>query len=190
MVQGSPAAPPRSSRVIDTHQVGVDGLVVTLSASAAERRTLAEVNGLVRIETLRADMKLRREGRTGVHVTGTVYARITQTCVVTLEEFVTDLVEPVDVHFLPEREAAAKAAEAAQLAAGPPDADRVADDLPDAMVDGRIDLAAVMAEFLALGLDPYPRKPGAAFVELEPAAGEPEVSPFAALARLKPERPN
>ncbi len=190
MVQSSPVAPARSSRVVDTHQVGVDGMVLTLSAEAAECRTLAEINGLVRIESLQADMTLRREGRTGIHVTGTVRARITQTCVVTLEEFVTDLAEPVDVHFLPEREAAARAAEAARLAASPPDADRVADDPPDAMVDGRIDLASVMAEFLVLGLDPYPKKPGAAFVELEPAAGEPEVSPFAVLARLKPERPN
>ncbi|HEX4764676.1 MAG TPA: DUF177 domain-containing protein [Lichenihabitans sp.] len=190
MVQGSPAARPRPSRVVDTHQIGTEGMLVSLSADAAECRTLADVNGLVRIESLQADMELRREGRTGIHVTGTVRARITQTCVVTLDDFVTDLAEPVDVHFLPEREAAARAAEAARLAASPSDAGRVADDLPDAMVDGKIDLASVMAEFLALGLDPYPRKPGAAFVELAPAAGEPEVSPFAALARLKSERPN
>ena len=189
MVQSSSSAPARSFRVIDTHQVGADGMAVTLSAETAECRTLAEVNGLVRVEDLQADMMLRREGSAGIHVTGTVRARITQTCVVTLEEFVTDLAEPVDIHFQPEREAA-RAAEAARLAANRPDADRVADDPPDAMVDDRIDLAALMGEFLALGLDPYPRKPGAAFVEPEAAAGEPEPSPFAALARLKPERPN
>ena len=34
---------------------------------------------------------------------------------------------------------------------------------PDEIVNGKIDLGAVAAEFLALGLDPYPRKPGVDF---------------------------
>ena len=38
-------------------------------------------------------------------------------------------------------------------------------------VDGAIDLGAVATEFLLLGLDPYPRKPGAVFEA--PPAGDP-----------------
>ena len=34
---------------------------------------------------------------------------------------------------------------------------------PDEIMDGQIDLGALAAEFLVLGLDPYPRKPGADF---------------------------
>ena len=34
---------------------------------------------------------------------------------------------------------------------------------PDEIVNGQIDLGALTAEFLALGLDPYPRKPGVDF---------------------------
>ena len=48
------------------------------------------------------------------------------------------------------------------------------------MIDGRIDLGALAAEFFALGLDPYPRKPGAEFVA--PPEPAPPDSPFAALA--------
>jgi hypothetical protein len=47
---------------------------------------------------------------------------------------------------------------------------------------GGVDLAAVLTEQLALALDPFPRKPGARF-EAPGTAGE--LSPFAALARLK-----
>ena len=36
-------------------------------------------------------------------------------------------------------------------------------DIPDPIVGGRIDFGVLTAEFLALGLDPYPRKPGMAF---------------------------
>ena len=48
---------------------------------------------------------------------------------------------------------------------------------------GRIDIGAVTAEFLALGLDPHPRKSEAAFAYTEDAGKE---NPFAALAGLKP----
>ena len=38
------------------------------------------------------------------------------------------------------------------------------EDDPDPVIDGKIDLGALAAEFFALGLDPYPRKPGVEFV--------------------------
>ena len=50
-------------------------------------------------------------------------------------------------------------------------------------MNGQIDLGALTAEFLALGLDPYPRKPDADF-QLR-AIGDPADSPFAALGKLK-----
>ena len=37
------------------------------------------------------------------------------------------------------------------------------EDEPDPIIGGKIDLGALAAEFFALGLDPWPRKPGAAF---------------------------
>ena len=47
-------------------------------------------------------------------------------------------------------------------------------------MDGIVDLGALATEFLILGLDPYPRKPGAVFEPpRERAADE---GPFAALA--------
>ena len=60
------------------------------------------------------------------------------------------------------------------------------EDPPDPIVDGKIDLGALAAEFLALGLDPYPRKPGVAFDPPEPQGGRD--SPFAALAEPKKKR--
>jgi len=57
------------------------------------------------------------------------------------------------------------------------------EDEPDPIIDGKIDIGALAAEFFALGLDPYPRKPGAQFAPLKPDdAGE---QPFAALQTLK-----
>jgi uncharacterized metal-binding protein YceD (DUF177 family) len=60
--------------------------------------------------------------------------------------------------------------------------DLEADDPPDVVEGDEIDLARYVVEHLALDIDPFPRKPG---VEFEPPAPTAEISPFAALRRLK-----
>ena len=65
------------------------------------------------------------------------------------------------------------------------DVDIAADDPPDPLVNGAVDLAAVVAEFLALAVDPYPRKPGAVFSPPVEPGGQGS-SPFAELEKLKP----
>ena len=59
-------------------------------------------------------------------------------------------------------------------------------DAPDPIVDGRMDVGALIEEFLILSLDPYPRKPGVRFEGAEfssnPDAAE---SPFSVLKKLK-----
>jgi Large ribosomal RNA subunit accumulation protein YceD len=122
---------------------------------------------------------------------------VTQVCVVTLEPFEHDVVEAVEVRFVaappsPRVQGAGKTrrrgAQDMDLAPPPPAVEEGEEDPPDVIVDGRIDLGSLAAEFLALGLDPYPRKPGAEFAPVEPEP-EPEAeSPFAALEGLrKPE---
>ena len=55
---------------------------------------------------------------------------------------------------------------------------------PEPLIDGRVDLGAIATEFLMLGIDPYPRKPDAAF-EPPAAADDDTAHPFAALAALR-----
>ena len=58
-----------------------------------------------------------------------------------------------------------------------------AGDPPEVIRNGSVDLAAVATEFLLLGIDPYPRKPGVVFDP--PVREDPSSNPFAALAALK-----
>ena len=63
------------------------------------------------------------------------------------------------------------------------DDDATGDEPPEALVDGTADLGPVLADVLVLGIDRYPRKPGAVFAPpAEAGAGD---SPFAVLAKLK-----
>ena len=181
-----PDAPPPFSRFFDLGSLGEGPLSLRICADEAERAALAKIDDLAGIDRLDADLRMVREGRTGLRVTGEVTARIRQICVVSLEPFETEVKEPVDVHFVPETDLASLAAQRRKAGEAEPHEE----DLPDAIVDGRVDLGALAAEFLALGLDPYPKKPGVTFAEpMEQAEDDTVVSPFAALRQLKPERP-
>lgn len=172
---------PVLSRPVDVTSIG-EGFEIAVTAEPAERAALAALNGLPEVRSLHATLRLRPERRGGVRVTGEVRAEVVQTCVVTLDPFEAAVAEPVDVHLLPE---AALASVRAARAALSPEALEMEDDEPDAIEGGRIDLGALTAEHLTLGLDPYPKKPGVQFAEPAPRDADPDVSPFAALKALK-----
>jgi uncharacterized metal-binding protein YceD (DUF177 family) len=159
------------SRLIDVMRIPPRGQEVHVEATAEECAALARDFGLPGIQALSGDFQLRTSAK-GIHVTGVVKASITQVCVTTLDPFDSTIEEDVEVDF----------AEPSGMPAEPP-TDINEYEPPDEIVNGQIDLGALTAEFLALGLDPYPRKPGVDFSYQDPA--DAKDSPFAALNRLK-----
>jgi uncharacterized metal-binding protein YceD (DUF177 family) len=171
------------SRVVRVDSLPRDGQVVKIEASPAEREALAAFYKLPAIAVLTATLRINPAGRGGARVTGAVHGEFSQVCVVSAEPFPGTVDEDVDVRFAPQGAADSKsaAAEEAQTFS------LTDEDEPDPVIDGKIDLGALISEFFALGLDPYPRKPGAVFEE--DAKSEPADSPFSALApRDKPGR--
>lgn len=150
------------------------GLHLEIDAPEPLRAELAALAGLRELGRLSAVFDLTRRGA-GVRVTGNVSARVGQTCVVTLEPVESDIDEPVDVRFAPRAAAPAKSE---TVAAHTSD-----EDPPEPLFDGRLDLGAIATEFLLLGIDPYPRKPGAEFAPVK--ADDASAKPFAALEALK-----
>ena len=160
---------------------------IAIEAKPEECAALAAANALPSVSWLRASLVVKPEPR-GFHVTGEVRAKLSLTCVVTLEDFEAELREAVDVHF---------AEPPASLAGGrrrappspPPEIDVGDEEPPEPIVNGYANLGKAIAEFFALGIDPYPRKPGVAFegsdVAREVGPDPARESPFAALARLK-----
>ncbi|MCC6947554.1 MAG: DUF177 domain-containing protein [Bradyrhizobiaceae bacterium] len=140
------------------------------------RAVLARHVDVLAVPQLTARLHVQPDGRGGAEVTGPLQAAVRQTCVVTLEPFDNPISEEISIRFAPAETIAPETDGLVDLEAEEP---------PDALVDGTLDLAAVVAEFLALSIDPYPRKPGAVFSQ--PAAGESggKSSPFAALEKLK-----
>ena len=113
----------------------------------------------------------------GAEVEGRWKAELAYTCGLTLDPFDSALEGEFRLRLLP--------ADSPNAPAEEPEAviDLEGEDPPDLLETDVIDLGVYLVEHLALELDPFPRKPGAAF---EPPP-EPEVpSPFAVLAQLRP----
>jgi Large ribosomal RNA subunit accumulation protein YceD len=185
LMSGSPRkpGPSTSSRRRDSYPWSVPvrfedvppetGRQVTLSPDAHAREAIAAVIGLRELRRLDASFDVVRSGAAGLHVTGTLSATVGQTCVVTLEPIESEINEAVDLVFKPAADNGASADIGLDM------------DQPEIelLIDGVVDLGALATEFLILGIDPYPRKPGAVFEA--PPAGEPFAGPFAGLAALQ-----
>lgn len=168
------------SRPVRIDALPREGQTFDIEASPAERQALASFFKLPAVAVLTATLSLEPWGRGGAHVTGAVHGELTQVCVASLEPFPAAVDEAVDVRFAPRTGVHSKspAREARTFTLAD-------EDEPDPVIDGKIDLGALAAEFFALGLDPYPRKPGAVFEQDEQS--DPTDSPFSALAyRDKP----
>ena len=166
----------RPRRVTDLPPQGED---LAARGDAAARAALARRLDVPGVKRLSLEARLRPE-QDGWRVTGRVRARVTQTCVVTLEPVDQILDEPFSRLYLPD------APDPAAVALDPDEEE----DPPEPL--GRvIDVAEIAAEALALALDPYPRAEGAAFKndaeapEDEDAEDDPRRRPFASLAALR-----
>jgi uncharacterized metal-binding protein YceD (DUF177 family) len=143
-----------------------------LAADEDTRTQVARLASLRSLPRLEATFELARQGSDGLRVEGEVSATVGQNCVVTLEPVDNEVNEKVNLVF------------------APPDVDDGEDagDIdpgdPEPLIGDTIDLGALAAEFLILGIDPYPRKPDAKF-EPPPMEEDAASHPFAALAALK-----
>jgi hypothetical protein len=168
------------SRMVAAAEVPAEGSHVRFEADAGERAALARFLDVPDMAGFVADLTVRPWRKGGLMVEGTVSARLTRICVVSLEPFEASLNEPVEARY----SAAPRAMPgvAGSGAAGEPRGSHAADlDAPDELEGGKADLGALAVEFAALGLDPYPRKPGVALEGASTGEAAPADSPFAVL---------
>jgi hypothetical protein len=170
------------SRPFAWERVQPRGTPVTIDADAAECAAVAEALGILEVRSVHAEFLVTPWRKTGFRVAGEVIADVAQACVVTLDPVPEHIAEAVDLRFLP-------ASEIEPVADDEIEIDIEAEDPPEAIEGSAVDLGLLAVEFVAIGLDPYPRAPG---VEFQPfieddGSDDAPASPFAALAALRDE---
>jgi hypothetical protein len=147
-------------RIVATGELPVGGRPFRIEANEAECRRLARWLAVESVFGLRAEGVIEAQaGAFDVKLSGRIAAEVTQRCVVSLEP----LLRRLDIPF--ERLYSASLSDEwgmygasteeifLDLEDGP-----VAEPLPE----GGIDIGAIVAEELALGIDPFPRSPAVA----------------------------
>ncbi len=174
----TPAAPRLfADWTVSVKSVPPSGLRVSRTVTEAELKPLARLIGVDAVHEASLTLLLTPEGAEGLHGTGEAVARILQSCVVTLEPLEGKVREPIDVSFAPLTEEDIRRRDAYD-----PEEDENLPDPPEPVDNGAVDLGQLFIEFLAVGIDPYPRKEGAVFT---PPEAEEDEGPFAALKALK-----
>jgi hypothetical protein len=164
------------------------GAHFALTADEQARAAIARIAGIRELSQLDATFDVTRQGADGLHVLGEVFATVGQNCVVTLEPLANEIEEKVDILFSPPLPGVELEEDEDDESGKRSGGSKRNLDGPEPLLDGAIDLGALAIEFLLLGIDPYPRKPGAKFDP--PRDLEPDPGPFAALAGLAMKDPN
>lgn len=159
---------PEFTRPLSVARISAAGLAMQVTATPEECAALASRFKLPGIAALSCRFVLRPAMGGTYEAAGTLHARITQLCVVSLDAFESEVREEFRLRFVPE-------------------GDESEDEDPDAVDEvpfaaETLELGEAAAQQLALALDPYPRKPGSA---LELPEDDSTPHPFAGLARLR-----
>ena len=157
------------SRPLQVDRVPALGCHERLAADEKECAALAKRFDLPRIHSLGGLLKVEPWRGGGLKITGTLNARVDQVSVISLETFTSDLEFAIERYFLSPR-------------AGQP----TAEEDVDVIENGIVDLGEILAESMALELDPYPRREGEVFHDIEEHPESAKVSPFTSLSKLKP----
>ncbi|MDP1700598.1 MAG: DUF177 domain-containing protein [Aestuariivirga sp.] len=158
------------SRPLQVDRVPALGCHERLAADKKECAALAKRFDLPRIHSLGGLLKVVPWRGGGLKITGTLDARVDQVSVISLETFTSDLEFPIERYFL-------------SPGAGQP----AAEEDVDIIENGNVDLGEILAESMALELDPYPRREGEVFDDIEEHPESARVSPFTGLSKLKPD---
>ena len=169
---------PELSRLVAIEGISADkARAETVTATEAECKALAARFDVLALENVNATINLRRvAGGTAIKLDGSIEADVVQSCVISLadvhdhiqarfETFFTENADDVtdDIEFSPDD-----------------------DDPPEMVQNGMIDLGEVVAQYLCLEIDPYPKAPGVSLPAQHTEVGaEVKNNPFAALAALK-----
>lgn len=167
------AAPAEFSRVAELNSVRERRrYTAQIEATEAERVALAKRYEVLGVNRLTADITIKPQGNDLFRLTYDIEAEVVQACGISLVP-VTQTIQESDEELLTTNpEALTPLDEASSF-----------DSVPTELIEGdRIDYGEIVAQVIALAIDPFPRADNAEGV----SHIEHETNPFAALQALKP----
>jgi len=169
---------PEFSRPVTVESLKIGKSERKITATPEECASLAKRFNLLALDNLNANLILIRKGQGGsarLAVSGRLNATVCQSCVITLD--------PVSMEI--DTEFAAMFDIAAGDDQSESDVDLQIDDDVEPIIEGIVDLGELVAQNLAVEIDPFPRKEDADSSEIIPKTTENDANPFSVLKKLK-----
>lgn len=167
---------------------------VEVSPDEAEAEALARRLELLSLREFRAKLQLNRTSPHIIHVKGSLEAKVSQSCVLTLEPVDSEVKDEFEAWYSDESEAisfkkAQREAQSKKELLELPMLEEEED--PEPVINGQIDLGDLVSQYLSLAIPPYPTKEGLSYsvqVEEPKEAGKNnmKLNPFAALKDWRP----
>ncbi|MBL8638447.1 MAG: DUF177 domain-containing protein [Alphaproteobacteria bacterium] len=179
---------PEWSVWVKADEIPADGKQVDLSPDASQLPLIAQRIGVLSLDSLRASLSLSKsKGGVMVHVTGTLWAEIVQSCVVTLEPIKSKIQEDFEAWFADQEhvilfEKAQRDVLTKKEMMDLPILEEKED--PEPLEDGKVNLGELVVQYLCLAVNPFPHN--------ETAEQQSEKTPIAHKGRgaQEPLRPN
>ena len=176
---------PELSRIVRVEKLGLQEYTQDFQATDRELNALAERFKIKSLDALSAQISLQLLSNGDVLMTASFQARVTQTCVVTLDPVISKISSSFTMSYTDLADAE-----------GGHDEEEFVDldddiELSEAIIDGKIDIGEAVSEQLALEIDPFPRVKGAKFdgyftgTKAESEQVTEKKNPFAVLSKLK-----
>lgn len=178
---------------VKAEDVPQSGKKMDISPDADRRKALAKQLEILELKDLKATLNLSRERAHILHIKGQLEAKIKQACVITLEPVETVLKDEFEAWYADENQAisfkkAQYEAQSKKELMDIPMLDESED--PEPMINGAVDVADLVTQYLSLAIPPYPTKEGITYsvqVEEPKEAKNPmKLNPFAALKDWRP----
>ncbi|MDP1724562.1 MAG: DUF177 domain-containing protein [Alphaproteobacteria bacterium] len=170
---------PEFSRVVSVFDLTDDPKKFTLSATAEECDALAKRFGLQKIRYLNAECEVwRPEDGNVICLKGKLKCEVVQTCVITFEPVIAKIKDNLLEFFEEKKED--KYGKKDQNEIDLPYLDD--EEVPEILESSELDMGEVIAQHLAISLDPYPRAPQAELTKIVESHEEKKISPFECLS--------
>lgn len=170
------AKPPELSRPFHLAELAeVPEHEIAVETTEAERKALAERYSLLSLDALEAQLTVRSDPLGEIVVVGHLKAETVQECVITLEPVAETVSGPFEQRYTRQQ-----ADPAGNLEIGPDDIEP-----PEPVIGDAIDLGELVAQYLFLSINPYPRAPDADAQADQYRPDPQRDGPFAVLSKLR-----
>ncbi len=176
---------------INSDDIGTKEVRYNIEADENQKREIAKLYDIISVESLSSEIYIKREqGGRVIYVKGLLKSKITQSCIITNNPIESEINKEFEAWYADPNQAVSinKARNEREVRSGTLEIEMMDEkDDPEAIIDGKIDIADLVMQYFSLFINPYPRSveqaPEEKMENIEPL--ECRKKPFEALKNWK-----